>query len=400
MSPGRTDDVIKRRRIAALITITVVVALCAVVVSNILKDRSSLDPNPYVINYGPGATPRAAPTETPSESKTEPTTQRVTASDMGNLVISGISGMTPSTGLLDRVKRGELAGVIIMGENVDTVDQVAAIGSALRRAAKQGHQPPPLIMTDQEGGDVVRFKTAGPGRSASELGRLSDTDVTDAGRKTGNDLLQRRVNVNLAPVADVHDNSSNFLGTRTFGSSNAGVKSSACAFSLGLRNAGVIATLKHFPGLGRAGATNTDVAPVSINGSQSTLRSSWGPYKKCSRNDGTMVMMSNAAYPDAFGIQPAAVNRGVYRALRRDIGFTGVIITDSLSAGGLKSVPNIPVAALNAGADLLLYVGEPDADRATKELVSAFRNGELNRKSVSSSLERVRVLREILDKHQ
>jgi beta-N-acetylhexosaminidase len=298
--------------------------------------------------------------------------------------------------LLARVRRGEVAGVIIMGENVNTVAQLHAAGEALREAASDGGLPAPLIMVDQEGGDVKRFRTAAPESSAASLGSGSISAARAAGRSTGNDLRNRGTNIDLAPVVDIARGSDNFLGSRVFGATNAKVTSRACAFAAGLRESRVVATLKHFPGLGGASGTNTDIAPVSIDGSSAQISKAWDPYRKCALNSGTMVMLSNATYPDAFGSRPASVNPKVYRALREDLGFKGVAITDSLAAGSLASVPHPAAAAVEAGADLALFVGEEESKGAFRDLKSAYRTGELSRERLAEAVARVRSLRKLV----
>ncbi len=141
--------------------------------------------------------------------------------------------------------------MILLGANIATRDQVSALTRALRAAAKAGGRPTPLLMVDQEGGDVRRLPWASPRTSARGLARLPLDAVEREGAATARELLARGLNVNLAPVVDVKADAANFLGSRTFAADARAVARNACRFAAGLRRGGVAPTLKHFRGSAR-----------------------------------------------------------------------------------------------------------------------------------------------------
>ncbi|MBJ7472218.1 MAG: hypothetical protein JHD16_13010, partial [Solirubrobacteraceae bacterium] len=153
--------------------------------------------------------------------------------DPGELVVSGVEGRVASASLLRRAREGEIAGVILMGRSIASTAQVRRLTGSLQAAARDGGQLPLLVMVDQEGGTVKRFASARPSRSARAMAGLGVAGVRAEGRGTGQDLLARGVNVDLAPVADVPTSASNFLGTRTFGTTPSAVARNACAFAAG-----------------------------------------------------------------------------------------------------------------------------------------------------------------------
>lgn len=318
---------------------------------------------------------------------------KVTASDLGQLVISGIRGTRASSALKRRIRRGDVAGVIVMGNNIKSVSQVQSLTRSLRSAAQAGGQLPPLVLVDQEGGTVKRFASAAPSRSARSMSRLSLANIERAGRVTANDLEDRGVNVDLAPVADVVTKRGNFLGTRAFAGSAAQVGERACAFAAGLTGAGVGATLKHFPGLGAAGDVNTDDGSVRIDATKSQLSAGWTAYETCGNAPRTLAMIASAAYPRAYGSRQAVVNPAVYSDLRGLIGTNGVIVTDALNAVAVKKIRSIDVRAVSAGADLLLHMDERSAARATSRLRAAFKSGRIAQAEAADSVQRVKVLR-------
>lgn len=339
-----------------------------------------------------GATPAVAENEVSAKK----TSTSVSAGDLGNLVISGISGLAPSEALLGRIERGEVGGVIIMGENVNTLEELKSLTTQIRDAAKKGGRLAPLITVDQEGGDVKRFLSAAPNESAAAMSARSAGQVQGIGAQTGKDLRTRGANVDLAPIADVVSGGGNFLGTRAFKGGDLDVATKACAFAAGLRLENVGATLKHFPGLGRASSVNTDDGAVSISASRDELRSAWGAYSECASEQGTMVMVSSAAYPNAYGNGPAVLESAVYKDIRKSIGFDGPVITDALNAVALQSVDNLAVNALAAGADILLYVNEAASAKGHSEVEAAFKSGELKKSVVATKVARVKALREQL----
>jgi beta-N-acetylhexosaminidase len=317
---------------------------------------------------------------------------RTHAAAVGDLLISGVDGPRASAALRGRLRRGEVAGVILLGPSIVSRTQVSALTASLRSAAREGGQPPPLVMVDQEGGDVRRLAWAHPRASARDLGHLALGEVEREGVATGRDLFVRGVNIDLAPVVDVRTNAANFLGSRTFASDAAAVARNACRFAAGLRHAGVVATLKHFPGLGAAGSTNTDLAPVMIDRPLAALRGDWLAYRSCGRLPGTLTMVSNASYPVLTGTLPAVLSARTYAALR-GAGISGPVVTDALGAAALERQRDVAVRAVEAGADLLLYTDERGARVAHAALSAALRDGRISRATLRARAAGVRALR-------
>jgi beta-N-acetylhexosaminidase len=208
------------------------------------------------------------------------------------------------------------------------------------------------------------------------------------GAATGRALRARGINVNLAPVADVNHGS--FLGSRSFGSDPGGVAAAACAFASGVESAGVNATLKHFPGLGRT-QSNTDLHRVRVGASAAALRADLAPYRRCVAST-RLVMLSNAIYPAFDPARPAVLSpRIITTLLRRKLGFRGVTISDSLAAPGV-STPGTAVRATRAGVDLLLYVDERSSERGYRALLRAAQAGRVSRAAVLASVARIDAL--------
>ena len=316
---------------------------------------------------------------------------------VGTKIMTPMIGTAPSDELLGRVRRGEVGGVILFGENIRSAGQVAALTAALQDAARAGGGPPLLIATDQEGGIVKRFVAAPPTMSAQQMGVAGVGVAREQGLLTGQALRDAGVNVDLAPVADVKARP-NFLGSRTFGSSSVAVASTACAFAGGLRAAGVAATLKHFPGLGYASG-NTDEQAVAITSPPAALRAGYAPYRRCARQAG-LVMLSNAVYPslDGSGLPAVLSQEIVQRELRGFAGFDGVTVSDAFGAPGPAAHRDAVVTASRAGVDLFLWgPGQGvNALAAYRQMLAAARSGKISRSTLNESASRLRRLREEL----
>jgi beta-N-acetylhexosaminidase len=302
---------------------------------------------------------------------------------VGRKIVSGMGGTFPSRSLRERVRRGHVGGVILFGPNVGP--RLARAIAALQRAARAGGNPPLLIAVDQEGGQVKRLESLPPSRAPAEM---SAAVAGPEGAATGRALLARGINTNLAPVADVNHGS--FLGSRSFGSDPAVVAAAACAFATGLQSAGVNATLKHFPGLGRT-TENTDLHAVRVTASARALRADLEPYRRCG-GQARLVMVSNATYPAFDPEHPAVFSRRIVTdLLRGELRFGGVTVTDTLAAPGVAG-PTASVRATRAGIDLLLYVDEASSERGYRSVLRAAQARRLSRAAIVASAARIDAL--------
>ena len=176
----------------------------------------------------PGALAALGTAATLASAAPSPTTAEL----VGSRLVVAMRGTSPSPALLGRVRRGEVAGVILFGGNVDSAPQVRALTASLQDAASAGGHDRLLVCVDQEGGSVRRLRWLGPAAAAT-LGRGTAQEVRAAGRATGRALAGLGINCDLAPVADVPVTGS-FLRTRAFSRDAARTASRANAFALGL----------------------------------------------------------------------------------------------------------------------------------------------------------------------
>jgi beta-N-acetylhexosaminidase len=323
----------------------------------------------------------------------------------GQHVVFPFAGRTPPRALLARIRRGEAAGVLFLGANLGTPEQVRALTRALRRASRTSSprtlRAPLLLMVDQEGGSVQRLPGA-PSRGAPDMAATGRPAVARAeGRAAAATLRAAGMNVDLAPVVDVvRPESALHEEGRGFGFSAASATRFGAAFTTGLRAGGVAATAKHFPGFGAA-PRNTDLGAVRIRVGLRELRGvDRVPFAAAVRAGAGLVMLSSAIYPALSRVPAVLSARVVQRELRDGLNFGGVTISDDLEAPAFAPHGGPSGAALQAtraGVDLLLFARTYEgADRAARALTGALRSGRVNRAALEASMARVLALRAAL----
>ena len=157
----------------------------------------------------------------------------------------------------------------------------------------------------------------------------------------------------------------------------------------------MLATAKHFPGLGGA-VGNTDLAAVTITGSTGALTADLVPFRRLVADGVPLVMLSSAVYP-AYGREPALWTPAVHRLLRRDLGFAGATVSDALEAVARtrrRSLEAVAFLAARAGTDLLLFAGSEASTAAVHAaLVRAVTEGRLSHGNLERSHGRILALK-------
>ena len=323
----------------------------------------------------------------------------------GQRIIFSYPGLTPPESLLARIRAGEAAGVIFFGENVSGLTQIRGVVGQLRAAAAESPNPNPLLlMTDQEGG-LIRRLPGEPALSHKDIGTSGNpaSAATNAGRGAGANLAGVGMNVNLAPVLDVFHAPGDLMDQyeRSFSPAAATVGTLGANYVTAQQAEGVAATVKHFPGLGKANAgDNTDSRPVTLTVPLATLRSvDEAPYQRSIAAGVKLVMLSWAVYPALDANLPAGLSQTVVQQeLRSRGGFTGVTITDALEAGALANfgaTGDRAVLAAAAGNDLILASARDvsQGEAAAEALAGALTDGTLDSDAFGAALARVNTLR-------
>jgi beta-N-acetylhexosaminidase len=318
----------------------------------------------------------------------------------GERLIAGFDGPRAPRAVKQMIGDGRLAGVVLFSDNLPSRDHARRLIRRLQAIHRpQGLRDPLLVMIDQEGGLVKRLPGA-PDASAQKMGHRGADYSRRQGARTARNLKGVGVNVDLAPVLDVGRPGSAIRAQhRSFGGRARRVIRTAIPFASALEHRGVVASAKHFPGLGAA-PENTDLAVQRIRLGRGTLwRVDERPYRAFVAGDGDMVMISMAIYT-RFSRKPAALSRRITAGeLRSRLGFEGVSISDALetvSAREFGGPARVGVAAARAGTDLLLFTDYQAAARAGRALRRRLRSDVLPRPPFEHSVQRVLDLRAAL----
>jgi beta-N-acetylhexosaminidase len=256
---------------------------------------------------------------------------------------------------------------------------------------------PPLISTDEEGGDVQRFAALGALPAPADVATtLTTKDARQLIAQHGAKLKTVGVDMVLGPLADVAPPASNsVLGNRIFSNNPVLTSYYAMAYVRGWQTANLLPTLKHFPGMGSA-STNTDYDMATTPPLSYLENNDFTPYRWLSWT-GTAVMVGHQNVPGWFD-GPASLSPVVNQYLRDTLGYkNNLIITDALNAPAVTNLvaePQAIVTAITAGNDMALLV-EPSSNLATNEsfinevktaLTEAINSGTLPKQQIETSV--------------
>jgi beta-N-acetylhexosaminidase len=286
---------------------------------------------------------------------------------VGQLFVAGVSSTSPTAEELGVIRRWHLGGVILAGHNDVGVSATRAVSRQLQAqaTATTTNGVKLWISADQEGGLVQSLKGSGFSTIPTALtqGSWPRATLDSRAQRWGSQLSAAGVNLDLAPVADTVPQR---LGTanapigyydREYGHHPKVVARHVTAVIDGLRSAGVQATAKHFPGLGRV-RLNTDTS-AGVTDSTTTRHDPYLlPFERAVADHVPVVMVSLATYTRIDPRHLAAFSPVVIDMLRHDLGFTGAVISDSMTAVAVESVPAgaRAVRFLRAGGTVALSV--------------------------------------------
>lgn len=304
----------------------------------------------------------------------------------------------------EAVRRYHLGGVIYFNndsrDNFDDPAQVARLSNGLQAAALgSGARIPLQIGTDQEGGTVTRMgapATEFPNSMAVAAGRDVSAG-TQVGAVLGRELRAVGINQDYAPDADVNSNPANpVIGVRSFsgqpGLAGEFVSAEVRGYQEGPASKTVSATAKHFPGHGDA-ATDSHTGLPRIDRSEEQWRAiDVPPFKAAIAAGVDSIMSAHIQFPslDPSG-EPATLSKPIITGkLRGELGYDGVVITDSLEMQGVRELHSdaeIPVLALKAGVDQLLMPA--NLRLAIDSVLGAVKSGDLPMQRIDQSALRV-----------
>lgn len=317
---------------------------------------------------------------------------------LGQHLFMGLEGPKLLTHEARFLVDNNIGGVILFSRNFESFSQLKSLTQDLNAAVKdQSSQLPLFISVDMEGGRVARFRkdfTVWP--AAARLGEINSTQLTTCfGYAMGSELRAAGINLDFAPVLDVFSNPKNtVIGDRAFGSEPLSAATHAIAFSRGLIKSGVIPCGKHFPGHGNTLVDSHEGLPREDKTLPELERLELIPFKTAIKSGLDLIMTSHILFPSIDPHWPVTLSEIFLRKLLRDeLRYKGLVISDDLGMGALTKNYDpqvVPVRALQAGVDLLLYCNDPQAPGlGLAALRKALDEGRLSLEKIEASHDRI-----------
>jgi beta-N-acetylhexosaminidase len=321
---------------------------------------------------------------------------------LGQMFLVQFVGPEYSSDLHTMLTQYHVGAVLIFAANQNIVSRPQLKG--LIEQMQQNSQLPLAIAIDQEGGYVNRLmKLNGPRPAAAVIGASNDPQkARAAGIQDAQDLAYYGINLNLAPVIDVDNNSGSELhqDQRTYGSTAIRVTQMAAAYLQGLQQSRkVLGTLKHFPGLGSV-MVDPHAGIAQLTRSKDQLEQiDWQPYRALIQQGNVhAIMVTHEIVAAIDPTRPSTLSPKVVAGILRDeLHYQGVIMTDSLTMQGITDyTPEDQAAALavEAGSDLLMGASTPrDVASMIAGMKEALHAGTLSEQRINASVQRILMMK-------
>ena len=315
-------------------------------------------------------------------------------------LVEGVSQVTQAGDMTrEGVTAHPVGGIVYFAQNLLDPEQTTTMLANVKQFYADAGNVAPFIAVDEEGGTVVRvadneaFGAQDVG-DTSALGSAGDTEAAKrAAEQIADYLMPLGFNLDFAPVADVVDPlRSDTMGLRSFSGDAAVAADMVRAEVEGFRDKKMLCCAKHFPGIGAAAGDSHEGA-ITIEATNEELETvDLVPFRAAIEAGVPMIMVGHVSLPNIVGDStPAPLSSAVVQGMLRDsLGYTGIIVTDSLSMGAITDYytpAEAAVAALKAGCDIPLM---PERlDEAYQGVLSAVQVGELTEERLDESLTRI-----------
>lgn len=315
-------------------------------------------------------------------------------------LVEGVSQVTQAGDMTrEGVTAHPVGGIVYFAQNLLDPEQTTTMLANVKQFYADAGNVAPFIAVDEEGGTVVRIADneafgAQDVGDASALGSAGDTEAAKrAAEQIADYLMPLGFNLDFAPVADVVDPlRSDTMGLRSLSSDAAVAADMVRAEVEGFRDKKMLCCAKHFPGIGAAAGDSHEGA-ITIEATNEELETvDLVPFRAAIEAGVPMIMVGHVSLPNIVGDStPAPLSSAVVQGMLRDsLGYTGIIVTDSLSMGAITDYytpAEAAVAALKAGCDIPLM---PERlDEAYQGVLSAVQVGELTEERLDESLTRI-----------
>ncbi len=321
---------------------------------------------------------------------------------IGQLFIIGISGTELTKEEVDFIIQNNVGGVILFSRNCESPEQVHKICSQLQALRYQLPEKAPFFIgVDMEGGRVQRLQP--PFTSWPSVRKMADLDSTllafNFARCMGAELKSVGINLNFAPCADILMNEANeVIGDRSPGITQEVVSKISSALARGYIKSDILPCAKHFPGHGNTTVDSHEELPVELADLETLRNRELLVFKKIVRTKIDLIMTAHIHFPNIDEKSPVTFSKFFLQDLiREELRYKGLIVSDDLDMGALSlhhKGEDIPIQALKAGCDILLYCNKPESPRvALESLRSAVDSDPTLAQRVAESYSRIMELK-------
>ena len=306
--------------------------------------------------------------------------------------------------LMVGVRNGDDAKAVVTDHHVGGIfigswTDLSMLSNGMVKTLSASTALPVAISVDEEGGRVARLSSLiGPAPSARVLAQTHTADeVYGIALDRGHKMRGLGITIDFAPVVDVTDAPDGVIGDRSFSADPAVVTTYAGAYARGLRDAGLLPVLKHFPGHGH-GSGDSHTGEVTTPPLEALQNTDLVPYRNLVSASPVGVMIGHLLVPGLTGDQPASLSKAAIQLLRTGTGynapaFDGPVFSDDLSSMAAINqrygVPEAVLRALQAGTDVALWVTTDEVPAVLDRLEKALAAGELTMPAVDASVLRV-----------
>ncbi|MEW5812732.1 MAG: glycoside hydrolase family 3 N-terminal domain-containing protein [Actinomycetota bacterium] len=384
------------RAVTGVLATSVLLAGCASSDANPPAESSTASTIAQAAGPLPGTVPPLAPAPPACGDPVAAVAAMSTRDKLAQLLMVGVTGAADARAVVD----SQHVGGIMVGSWTDL--SMLSDGSLADIAANAG--PLPLaVSVDEEGGRVSRLAKVIGSQPAPRTLAATDTpeQVYQIALDRGRQMRSMGFTIDFAPVVDVTDAPDDtVIGDRSFGADPTTVTDYAGAYARGLRDAGLLPVLKHFPGHGH-GSGDSHAGSVVTPPLADLQANDLVPYRTLTTQGPVGVMVGHMEVPGLTGSEPASLSPAAYALLRSgDYGgppFGGVVFTDDLSSMKAISdrfgVADAVLRSLQAGADVALWVTTGEVPATLDRLEKAVAAGELSQAAVDASVTKLAAMK-------
>ncbi|WP_246000938.1 beta-N-acetylhexosaminidase [Brevibacillus panacihumi] len=314
---------------------------------------------------------------------------------IGQMIIAGVQGTSASAEDERLIKEQHVGGIIFYKNNLADPASVVRFTNQLKQW-NESHSVPLLLSVDQEGGRVSRLPGLDRLPNAQEIGQWNSQEAAgEIGGILGEEVKGMGLNMNFAPVLDIHNNPKNpVIGERSFGPTADIVSSLGIAVMKQMKQTGVIPVVKHFPGHGDTETDSHLDLPVIHKSEKDLTQLEWQPFVRAIEEGADAVMVAHILFPQIDEQHPSSLSPAVVTGQLRDkLGFEGVILTDDLTMGAIAKrygIGEASVLSVQAGTDIVLIAHEyANVDNVIAALKQSVADGTLSEERIDESVRRI-----------